>query len=289
METTDPKPTPPWGGDPRPPASKRRWTVLFIGDHGQVIAFKRVKTLIALALGVLATALAAVAVLLVVNQGLHGRTRDLQERLQAARRELDSLGRERDLLTAHVVLVETKMKETLSGVGRAAGERKGAPAEAEKPTAPAAARAEDAEGTSAAVAAGVEVRAPIFSGETVAVEGFAAALNPARQAIDIKYRLVAAGAGPKPAAGHVIVVFKSDQLEPEAWLAMPRVELPKGRPSGAQKGYSFSIHHSKAFAQSLPVPKNTPGFTAAVFYVFSNEGQLMLAREYAVKIQPSGG
>jgi hypothetical protein len=289
MTTTDPNPMPPYGGDPRPSASNRRWTVLFIGDHGKVIAFKRVKTLIVLALGVLATALAAVAVLLVVNQGLHGRTRDLQDRLQAALRQVESLGRERDLLTAHVVLVETKMKETLSGIGRAAGERKGAPAGTEKPSAAAAARAEDAEGASEAVPAGAEVRAPIFSGETVVVEGFAAAFNPARQAIDIKYRLVASGTGRRPAAGHVIVVFKSDQLEPEAWLAMPRVELPKGRPSGAQKGYSFSINHSKAFAQSLPVPKNTPGFTAAVFYVFSNEGQLMLAREYAVKLQPSGG
>jgi len=78
-------------------------------------------------------------------------------------------------------------------------------------------------------------------------------------------------------------------VEPESWLAMPRVELPKGRPSGGQKGYTFSISHSKAFAQSTPVPKSFPGFTAAVLYVFSHEGQLMLAREYAVKLQPSGG
>jgi len=121
------------------------------------------------------------------------------------------------------------------------------------------------------------------------VEGFGAKFDPARHAIDIQYKLVAPSSGRKPAAGHVIVVFKGAHLEPESWLSMPRVELPKGRPSGVQKGYTFSISHSKAFAQSMPVPKSFPGFTAAVLYVFSHEGQLMLAREYAVKLQPAGG
>ena len=45
----------------------RRWTVLFIGDHGKVIAFKRVKIVLALAGAAFLLSLAAVCVLAVVN------------------------------------------------------------------------------------------------------------------------------------------------------------------------------------------------------------------------------
>lgn len=290
---TDSNPVHPFGGEGRDGPAHRRWTVLFIGDHGKVIAFKRIKTVIALTLAVLVVALAAVAVLLVVNQGLHGRGRDLQQRLEESRRQIESLSHEKDLLTAHVVLVETKMKETLSGIGRPVGDLKRSPLEPEKRAAPTPppteAVAGDADGVSETASPGSEARPPINSGDTVAVEGFGAKYDSARQSIDIKYKLVAPSSGRKPVAGHVVIVFKGEHVEPESWLAMPRVELPKGRPSGGQKGYTFSISHSKAFAQSMPVPKSFPGFTAAVLYVFSHEGQLMLAREYAVKLQPAGG
>ena len=88
---TDSNPVHPFGGEGRDGPAHRRWTVLFIGDHGKVIAFKRIKTVIALTLAVLVVALAAVAVLLVVNQGLHGRGRDLQQRLEESRRQIESL------------------------------------------------------------------------------------------------------------------------------------------------------------------------------------------------------
>jgi hypothetical protein len=110
-----------------------------------------------------------------------------------------------------------------------------------------------------------------------------------RNAFDVQYKLVAVNPGRKPLAGHVIVVLKGEDLEPEQWLAMPRVDLPRGRPSGTQKGYTFSISYSKAFSRSMPAPKSFPTFTTAVVYVFSPEGQLLLARDYAVHLQPSGG
>jgi hypothetical protein len=49
-------------------AADRRWTVLFIGDHGKVIAFQRIKTLAILTIAALVTALTTVVVLVSVNQ-----------------------------------------------------------------------------------------------------------------------------------------------------------------------------------------------------------------------------
>jgi hypothetical protein len=263
----------------------RNWKVLFIGDHGRVVPFKRIKTLIWLTIGVITTALAAVVVLLVVNAGLHGRTRELQKQMEASGVQIQALRQERDMLTAHVMLAEVKMKETLAGVNR--------PATGPKPSpAPGAGKAIDPSISPAPAAAeesAARVRLPIGIEEDLAVEGFQAGFNAARQTVDLRYQLKASRQGRKPVAGHVIVVFKGDGLEPEQWLAMPRVDLPKGRPSGRQKGYTFSISHSKAFSHYISAPASMPVYTQAVMYVFSIEGQLLMARDYAVEVKPADG
>jgi hypothetical protein len=137
--------------------------------------------------------------------------------------------------------------------------------------------------------AGEDLTPAAAAGDGIAVEGFHAGVDALRQTIGLRYKLVATRPGRKPVAGHVIVVLKSEDLEPERWLAMPRVDLPKGRPSGRQKGYTFSISHSKAFSHSMPVPERLPAFTQAVVYVFSHEGQLLMAKDYGVDVKPSGG
>jgi len=274
------------------PNGDRPWRVLLIGDQGKVIAFKRIKTLIGLTIGVIAAALVAVAVLVVVNARQHARMHDLQEHLSAAQLQIQALRQERDLLTAHVVLAETKVKEVLAGAsrpasvqqpepagigGKAIGSRGLPPPEAatESPPAP----AEPAGGPR--LPAGIE--------DPVAVEGFNAGLDAARRTLHLRYKLVVTRLARKPLTGHVIVVFKSHGTEPERWLAMPSVELPKGRPSGQKKGYTFSISHSKAFSHSLPAPADMPAYTQAVLYVFSKDGQLLIARDYGVDIKPGGG
>lgn len=280
------------GTEHRAHAADRRWTVLFIGDHGKVIAFKRVKTLALLTIAALVTALATVGVLVSVNQGLHGRTRELQQRLESSHQQIQALRQERDLLTAHVVLVETKMRETLAEAGRPAAERKPKSADPETAgdrTEPAVETGTDdtGKGPGGAPPAAAGKR-PLDRDEPVALEGFRVKYDAGRNAFDVEYKLAATNPGRKPLAGHVIVVFKGENLEPEQWLAMPRVDLPRGRPSGTQKGYTFSISHSKAFSRSMAAPKSFPAFTTAVVYVFSPEGQLLLARDYAVQLQPPG-
>jgi hypothetical protein len=266
----------------------RRWTVLFIGDHGRVIGFKRIKTLIALTIAALAISLAAVAVLVIVNHQLHGRTRDLQERLEASHRKIQALHEERDLLTAHVVLVETRMKEILAGSSRPAPERRSAPAEEAKKF-----PKDSVDGPGASEQGAIQpppakdFKSPIDMGESVSLEGFRIKFDPDRHAFELQYKVVNASQGRKPLNGHVILVFKSDHLEPDQWLAMPRVDLPRGRPSGSQKGYTFSISHSKTFTQSMAAPASFPTFTKAVLYVFSKEGQLMFANDYEVDIPAS--
>jgi hypothetical protein len=278
------------GPEDRTSAVDRRWTVLFIGEHGQVIAFRRIKTVIGLTVAVVMTALAAIAVLVVVNAGLHARTRELKQQMETAQLQIQGLRADRDRLTAHVLLVEAKMKETLTE-GPPAAAPAPEPIRAEKTIdrSDAVAAAVPAAEESAPVDPDAKVALSVGMEENLAVEAFTIGLDAARQTLQLRYKLVVTRPGRHPLAGHVVVVLKGGELGPQQWLAMPRVDLPQGRPSGRQKGYTFSISHSKAFAHAMPAPPSVHAFTQAVLYAFSNEGRLWLAEDYRVDLKPSGG
>ncbi len=266
------------------PGDRQPWTVLFIGDHGRVVPFKRVKTLVGLVLAALGMALAAVVVLAVVNHTLHQRTQELQQSLAASGRTISELRHERDLLTAQVVLVETKMKETLAGVApRAAGRRLA-------PSLPEAAESrfgdESKTGLTAEADRGVPaVQPPVGVNEGLSIEEFQLKRSAKTNTLELTYKIVNMSHGQKALAGNVVVVLKGEGFEPEQWLALPDVGLVRGRPVNTRKGYSFNIRHSKVFAHSVALSADIPEYTQAVLYVFSKKGELITAQESSVALK----
>lgn len=100
-----------------------RWRIVFIGDHGRVVAFRHLRAMLVLIAGLVLLSLVAVAVLAFGTHRLHQRGRALEQELESARARVRELVREKDRLAAQVFLVETRMKETLEGVGRPPFER----------------------------------------------------------------------------------------------------------------------------------------------------------------------
>ena len=107
--------------------------------------------------------------------------------------------------------------------------------------------------------------------------------------LEIKFRVRNTNPARRPLAGHVVAVLKGKGLASSQWLALPAVELVDGKPSGEQRGYSFSINHSITLDQSVPAPKSLPTLDTAVLYVFSKEGGLLFEQEFAIDIQPVEG
>jgi len=271
----------------------RRWTVLFIGDHGKVIAFKRVKILLALAGAAFLLSLAAVCVLVVVNHTLHRRTTELQQGLEASGQAIRDLRHDRDLLTAQAVLVETKMRETLAGVSRsptAVLEPVRAGAADKTPPQPHPGRTGEASASGKPPNASSDlaaVRVPVGTGEGIAAEDLGVRYHPGSNTLELQFKIANTSPGRKSLSGHAVAVLKGSRLDPKEWTAMPAVSLTNGRPSGRQPGYRFSISHSKAFTQTMPAHRDLPVYDAAILYVFSNKGELLTAREFSVDISPS--
>jgi hypothetical protein len=272
----------------------RRWTVLFIGDHGKVIAFKRVKILLALAGAAFLLSLAAVCVLVVVNHTLHRRNTELQQGLEASGQAMRDLRHDRDLLTAQVVLVESKMRETLAGVNRSpAALLEPVPAGAADKAPPQPLPGWQGEATASGKSPApsndpAAVRMPVRTEEGIAAEELGIRYHRDSNTLELQFKIVNTSPGRKPLKGHAVAVLKGSSLDSTEWTAMPAVGLTKGRPSGRQPGYRFSIsHYSKSFIQTMPAPRDLPAYDAAILYVFSSEGQLLTAREFPIDISPS--
>ena len=131
------------------------------------------------------------------------------------------------------------------------------------------------------------VRVPVGTEEGIAAEDLEIRYHRGSNTLELQFKIVNTSPGRKPLNGHAVAVLKGSSLDPKEWTAMPAVGLTKGRPSGRQPGYRFSISHSKAFIQTMPAPRDLPAYDAAILYVFSNEGELLTAREFPVDISPS--
>jgi hypothetical protein len=268
----------------------KRWRVIFIGNHGKVVTFKRLKATLFLVLAVFVLALAAVTVLVAFNSRLHGRNQDLRHRLDTAEQKVRSLLNEKDLLTAQVVLVETKMKETLLGMGRPVFEKKttaatpGASATADRASAPPSSEAgtTDLQGPEAVAGPG---QVPAQTDEGLSADGLRVRHKRRSQTLEVQFTVTNGNPGRRTAKGYAVAVLKNDDLEPEKWLALPKIQLQAGRPTGKQKGHPFEIRQSKALLMTVPVDKKLPVYSAAILYLFDEEGRLLFVREFGISIQ----
>ncbi|MEJ5359663.1 MAG: hypothetical protein WHT06_13425 [Desulfobacterales bacterium] len=254
-------------------ASRDRWTVLLVGSHGRVITLPRFRLLFGFAAVLLTSAFLAAAGLGLLAFRLETQRRDLAERLEAAQGRLDTLMRDRERLAAELVLAQARLREIApSSQG---GEAETAAAESPAP--------EASPKADAAVPLAAEPPPPIRPAVSVQVESFAARFDAAASSLEIRYRLAVSGSVRRPVEGHVIVVFKGEDADPGSWISMPPVPLPRGRPSGNDKGYRFAIGHAKEFTQRLRLPAAPEGVGEALVYVFAADGQLLTARQYEVR------
>ena len=62
--------------------TERRWTLLFIGDHGNVVALKRFKAIVVATGFLFFVAIAAVAVLIFMNKGIRNQHQEFRSRIE---------------------------------------------------------------------------------------------------------------------------------------------------------------------------------------------------------------
>lgn len=265
----------------------RRWTVLFIGNHGRTITLNRFKGLVILSLVVLFLSIGVSVGLFVWNQKIIMDNHDLEADLENLNQRLDTLQHEKDILMTRLVVAETKVQDSTGGQAKESTKNKLPNAEPrqsaneDKANQPV---AKIMEPPTPRQAEPQQNSASIDSGLSVAIEDFQISNHSDDNRLRVLFKIKNTSANGQRVSGHAIVVLKGEQT---GWLPIPWMPLEDGRPTGKQRGHSFGIKYFKTMRLSTRSPKLAEEFQTASVYVFTKEGDLLLEKSFPVKLSPN--
>ena len=273
------------------PGADRRWTLLFIGDHGNVITLKYFKAIV-IGIGTLfIIAVVLAAVLFFQNQETLNQNKALDKQFADSEKQIEKLRHEKEILMARLVRAEARLKENVTPEPKIRAESEPPkPAAPAPPAAPEPKSAKAAENKTAAPqaarpkpepdeAAGAE---PVLS---VAVENFKVSREADNENLNAQFKIKNTSPPPQRVSGRVVVVLKGDDLQVDQWLVMPAVGLVIDRPSG-KRGKSFSIQRFYTMKLVSKAPNYSDQFQTAAVFVFTKTGELLLEQEFSVQVPP---
>jgi hypothetical protein len=269
----------------------RRWTLLFIGDHGNVITVKRFKTIIFAAAVLFLLAIFLLAVLFWGHQKTQRQYSVLQNQFQRSQQQIETLRHEKEILMARLVLAESKAKETMverrepqenpDAVRPAAPEPQKAAKEKPAPKPP---QKPPVVATPQPPASDNQSREPEAIMQ-VAVENFKVSRESGAANVNAQFKIKNTSRGYQRVAGNAVVLLKGADLNKDQWLVMPAVEFSDNKPSG-RRGKRFSILRFRTMNFSAKAPNHAEQFETAVVYVFTEKGKLLLEQYFAISLPP---
>lgn len=273
-----------------------------VGDHGQIIPFRRVKG-IAITLITLAT----LAILAAVGLGFWGawlrvQNADLETELEDVRQSVRRLKDEKDLLMAKVVILEThnqkgaqvaKPAKEVQGstaaksvtASKSSGKPQTTPHKPAKSAAPVTKpqRTQSSSSPSEAPKAIAAPKVPAIPTASVAVSAFIADHRPRNHTLSARFQIKNTGPRGQRVAGRCVLVLKNAVKSDMEWVSVPHVSLISGRPNGKQ-GRAFKIANFMTLKmQTERVPDNF-AFETGTLYVFDNAGKQLLEKEVPVQL-----
>jgi hypothetical protein len=275
------------------PGADRRWTLLFIGDHGNVITLKHFKAIMIGVGSLFFLAVVFAAVLFFQNQGILQQNNDLQKRFADSKKQIEKLRHEKEILMARLVRAEANKKESVAVERPIPQEKKVAQPTAAPPQVASKPKSVEAVKKKPAVPqAALPKPAPTETDEAepvirVAVENFKVLRESGNKNLNAQFKIknTSTGTQPQRVDGRIVVVLKAHDLQANQWLVMPAVGLAGDKPSG-KRGKSFSILRFRNMNLTSKAPSYSDQFQTAAVYVFTKTGELLLEQDFSVELPP---
>jgi hypothetical protein len=271
------------------PGADRRWTLLFIGDHGNVITLKHFKAILIGIGSLFFLAVVFAAVLFFQNQGILKQNNDLQKRFADSKKQIEKLRHEKEILMARLVRAEAIKKESVAVERPIPQEKKVAQPTATPPQVASKPKpVETVKKKPAVPQAAPPKPAPTETDEAepvirVAVENFKVLRESGNKNLNAQFKIknTSTGTQPQRVDGRIVVVLKAHDLQANQWLVMPAVGLAGDKPSG-KRGKSFSILRFRNMNLTSKAPSYSDQFQTAAVYVFTKTGELLLEQDFSV-------
>ncbi|BBO79187.1 hypothetical protein DSCW_66040 [Desulfosarcina widdelii] len=294
--------------------TENRWQLLLVADDGRIVPFKRIKG-IALTLAVLLVILGLLCAGLgwqwTAEKVRHRKTKDL---LADANRQLNHYKSEVELITAELVLAEVRMEEaglpvtkrrervswqsSMKQPDTTASDEEAEKSPEEKTTPEAAPARESEKETSTppgetAKPAETDFSSAASTAEKEKEKPAAVALgeltinhDTQKKILMARFRVNNNAPGSSKVAGKCVVVLKNDNLEPDSWLALPKVTLVDGVPDG-ENGRAFRISRFIDMELMAPAETDPSVFDTARVYVFDSSEDPIIEKDYPITLPPS--
>ena len=266
---------------------EKRWTVLFIGNHGKTITLKRFKGMVLLTCLVLCISIAITAGLLYLSLNIRQEKNQLELDLQDLKAQVKAIRYEKDVLMTKLVLTESRSKASPAKIPPKQIE----PAtpqqninKYEKPkqaNQPAKMREETSLEKKDEPSA---TENPSEAKLSVALEDFKIFPRADENLLRIQFKIKNTSPNSQHVAGHAIVVLKGEQLQQKKWLSIPDVALLDGKPTGRQQGYAFGIINFKTMRFKANLPKKIEIYQTATVFIFTRKGALLLEQDFPVNL-----
>jgi len=269
------------------PKPDRRWTLLFIGNHGRTITLKRFKSMVLLAFLVLVVSIGISAGFFIWNQKIIMEKHDLQADLEKLNNRIDTLRHDKDILMTRLVLAESRVQESLGGKSEKTSENKVSDQKKNDSTKENTTKQLAAKQVASPAPKQIEPEpnsTPTDSGLSVAIENFQISNRSEDNSLRVQFKIKNTSPNSRRVSGHAIVVLKGDHTN---WLPIPWMPLVDGRPTGIQRGHSFGINYFKTMRITTRSPKFPEKYQTAAIYVFTRSGELLLGKGFPVKLSSS--
>jgi len=265
----------------------KRWTILFIGNHGKTITLKRFKGMVILTCLVLCISIAIAVGLLYLSLNIRQEKNQLESDLQDLKAQIKAIRYEKDVLMTKLVLAESRSKTSPAKI----------PPKQTEITHQQQKSNENEESRQSSQLAKVQESAPAERKDvptaaekqpktepSVAVEGFKIFPRVDENLLRVQFKIKNTSLGSQRVAGHAIVVLNGEQRQQKKWLPIPAVSLSGGRPTGRQRGYTFGINNFKTMRLKANLPKSIEIYQKATVFIFTPKGDLLLEQDFPVHL-----
>jgi hypothetical protein len=268
----------------------KSWTLLVIGELGNVLSLHLTKPLIAILAAFTVAILAFVVFFTVSYYEVRTENKSLKEDLDKAREDLVAADKAKEMALVRLMVLEGEVTPD---------EKDKKPLPEEKP------RKEIAKVTIPPVSLGEETKdvvsdsvkpvaeAPTAQPEAgdekgaVASGGVLVDKLEVWQAVEshlLEFQFIVKNIDPKGGKikGYTFVVLEPKEGSEEPLAVFPLTPLKDGKPAVAKKGQYFSISRFKPVSGTFPDRKTIEPFETATIYVYSEAGSLLVEQVYEI-------
>ncbi len=262
----------------------RHWQILFIDDRGRIIPIRQFKTLAVASILLLIVSMILAVTFFAMFIRNQDDTISAKNELELSIDQVKALQHEVDILTARLVLTESRNKKTerTPSKKKPGIKKNGASSKKEKiKTSVKPTQKKKPEKT--------VVTDQFGKKPSLEVKDFAFTYITYKNILRIRFIIKNIDKKIRTASGYIFIILKQDENDPKSWITIPSVDLIAGKPAQTGRGQYFKITRFKTVHLKLNNIDSPEKLSLAQVYVFDRNGKILLKKTEPVTLKTIQG